>query len=109
LHQGNKLPFSLYLEIGWCDDYMILCRKPVDGEPSKAAEQQPVNVQTTPSLAVASAPPPSTGTSLTHYSNADARSSTQRILRYLESLKDAEADWEGNISIFTALGYSFFC
>jgi hypothetical protein len=74
---------------------MIICRKSTDGEPSKAVEQQPVNVQTTPSLTVVSASPPLAGACLMACSNVDARSSTQQILRYLESLKDAEADQEG--------------
>jgi hypothetical protein len=40
-------------------------------------------------------------------SNVDARSSTQQILRYLESLKDVEADQEGIRFSFTALGCLF--
>jgi hypothetical protein len=65
---------------------VIIYRKSIDGEPSKAAEQQQVNVQMTPSLVVVSASPPLVGTGLTACSNADARSSTQRILQYMESL-----------------------
>jgi hypothetical protein len=54
---------------------MIIYRKSTYGEPSKAVEQQPVNVHTTPSLVVVSASPPLAGTGLTAYSNGDARSS----------------------------------
>jgi hypothetical protein len=52
---------------------MIICRKTTDSESSKAVEQQPINVQMTPSLAVASAPPSVAGTGLTTCPNADAR------------------------------------
>jgi hypothetical protein len=59
-------------------------------------------------MAAASVPPPLVGAGLTACSNADARSSAQRILWYLESLKDVEADREGNMSSFATLGYLFF-
>jgi hypothetical protein len=59
-------------------------------------------------MVVASAPPPLAGASLTTCSNADAMSSAQWILQYLESLKDTEVDQEGNMSSFTASGYLFF-
>jgi hypothetical protein len=81
---------------------MIIYRKSTDGEPSKAADQQPVNVQLTPSLAVVYVSLLLAGTCLTACSNADVMSSTQRILQYLESLKDAKADREGNRSSFIA-------
>jgi hypothetical protein len=42
-------------------------------------------------------------------SNANDMSSAQQILLYLESLRDVEANWVGNMSSFTALGYLFFC
>jgi hypothetical protein len=42
------------------------------------------------------------GTGLTVYSNAEARHSTQRVLHYMESLKDVEADREGTHSSFAA-------
>jgi hypothetical protein len=86
---------------------VIIRRKSTDGKPSKDAEQQPVIAQTTPSLAVVSTPPPLAGTGLMACSNAEARSSAQWILRYLESLEDAEADREGNMLSFTTLGCSF--
>jgi hypothetical protein len=42
------------------------------------------------------------------YSNADARHCARRVLQYVESLKDAEADWDGNKSSFIAPGYLLF-
>jgi hypothetical protein len=61
----------------------------------------------TPSLAVVSASLPLVGVGLMTCSNVDARSSTQQILQYLESLKDVEADQEGIRFSFTALGCLF--
>jgi hypothetical protein len=55
-------------------------------------------------MAAASIPPPVVGTSLTACSNANAGHYTQRVLQYVESLKDAEADRDGNKFSFTALG-----
>jgi hypothetical protein len=75
---------------------MLLCRTSDTDEPSKAAEQKPVNVLATSSRAAALAPPPLVGAGLMACSYNNARSSAQRVLRYLESLKDAEADREGN-------------
>jgi hypothetical protein len=66
-------------------------------------------VLATSSLAAASAPPPLVGTGLTTCSNVDAMSFAQRILQYLESLKDAGDDREGNMPSFTASRYLFFC
>jgi hypothetical protein len=40
--------------------------------------------------------PPLVGAGLVACTYNNTRSSTQRVLRYLESLKDAEADREGN-------------
>jgi hypothetical protein len=54
-------------------------RKSTDSEPSKAAEQQPVIMQMTPSLAAVSTPPPLAEIGLTTCSNANARSSAQQI------------------------------
>jgi hypothetical protein len=68
---------------------MIIYKKSAKSEPSKAAEQQPVNVQTTPSMAAASVPLPAARTGLTTCSNADARHATLWILQYVECLKDA--------------------
>jgi hypothetical protein len=88
---------------------VIICRKSTDGKPSKAADQQPANVQATHSLAIVSASPPLVGAGLAACSNADARSSTQWILQYLESLKDVEADRKGIRFSFAALGCTFLC
>jgi hypothetical protein len=63
----------------------------------------------TPSLVVASVPPPLVRTGLKTSSTAEVRSSAQQILWYLETLKDVEADHEDNRSSFTASGYLFFC
>jgi hypothetical protein len=63
----------------------------------------------TSSMAAASAPPPSVGVGLMACSYNDARFSAQRVLQYLESLKDGEADREGNRSSFNASNYLFFC
>jgi hypothetical protein len=82
---------------------LINCRKSTEDKPPKADEQGPVNMQTTSSMAATSAPRPLAGAYLMACSNADARSSGQRVLQYLESMKDAEAEQEGNRSSFTAL------
>jgi RAB protein geranylgeranyltransferase component A len=42
------------------------------------------------------------GVGLTIRSNVETRDSAQRILEYLESLKDVEADQEGTCSSFAA-------
>jgi hypothetical protein len=55
-------------------------------------------VLATSSGATASAPPPLAGVGLTTCSYNDARHSIQWVLQYLESLKDAETDQEGNRS-----------
>jgi hypothetical protein len=61
-----------------------------------------------PSLADVSAPPPPlVGAGLTACSNANATSSAQQTLQYLESLKDVEADREGNRFSSVASGSSF--
>jgi hypothetical protein len=59
-------------------------------------------------MAAASAPSSLVGAGLTACSNADTRSSSQRIFQYLENLKDVETDREGNMSSFTASRYLFF-
>jgi hypothetical protein len=81
---------------------MLFCRTPDADEPSKATEQKSVNVLTTPSGASASTPPPLVGADLMVCSYNDTRSSAQWVLQYLESLKDAEANRQGNRSSFTA-------
>jgi hypothetical protein len=74
---------------------MIICRKSAKSAASKAAEQQPVIVQMTSSVAAASVPPPVVGIGLMACSNADAKHSSQWVLQYVESLKDAESEREG--------------
>jgi hypothetical protein len=71
---------------------MIARRKSSSDRPSKVAEQQPAAEQAISSVATASAPPPVGGTSLTIYSNTEAKHSTWRVLHYLESLKDVETE-----------------
>jgi hypothetical protein len=88
---------------------MIICKKPTKSESSKAAEHQPVITRITPYVAAASVPPPMAGTGLTACSSADARHCARRVLQYVQSLKDVEADLEGNKSPFTASGYLLFC
>jgi hypothetical protein len=78
---------------------VTICRKSTDGKLSKAAEQEPANVQMTPSMAVVSTPPQLVGASFTACSNVDARSSAQQIVWYLESLKDVEGDWKVSNSL----------
>jgi hypothetical protein len=87
---------------------LITCRKFTEDKSSKADELKPVDMQTISLLAAIFVPPPLAGAGLMACSNADAMSSAQRILQYLESLKDVEADREGNMSSFTTLGYLFF-
>jgi hypothetical protein len=79
---------------------MLFCRRSDANEPSKVAEQKMVNVLATASGAAISAPPPLVGASLMACSDNDAKHSSQRVLRYLESLKDVEADQKGNRSSF---------
>jgi hypothetical protein len=69
-------------------------------EPSKADEQQPINVLAISSGVASSTPPPSTRADLMACSYNDGRHSAQWVLQYLENLKDAEADGEGNRSSF---------
>jgi hypothetical protein len=83
-------------------DCVIVCRKSSEGRPSKTTEQQLFVKQTISSEAATSAPPLVGGTGLTVCSNAEARHSTQRVLQYLESLKDVETDREGTHSSFSA-------
>jgi hypothetical protein len=45
---------------------------------------------------------------LTACSNVEARHCAQRVLQYVESLKGAEANQEGNISFFTASSFWLF-
>jgi hypothetical protein len=52
--------------------------------------------------------PPLAGACLTTCTYNDAKSSAQRVLQYLESLKDAEANQEDNRSSFTTSCYLFF-
>jgi hypothetical protein len=87
---------------------LITHRKTIEDKPSKVDEQKPVDMQMVSFVVVASVPPPLAGACLTAYSNVDAMSFAQWILRYLESLKDAEADQEGNMSSSTSLGCLFF-
>jgi hypothetical protein len=77
-------------------DHMTICRKSTKSESSKATEQQLAGKQTISTVDVASISPPVVGSGLTIYSNAEARQSTRRVLQYLESLKNAEAEREGN-------------
>jgi hypothetical protein len=51
---------------------MIIYRKSAMSESSKAAKQQPVIEEVTPSVAAASVPPPAVRTCMTACSNADA-------------------------------------
>jgi hypothetical protein len=81
---------------------MIARWKSSSGGPSKAAEPQPAAEQAISSVVTPSTPPPVGGTDLTVYSNAEARHSTQRVLHYLESLKDVEADRKDTHSSFAA-------
>jgi hypothetical protein len=74
--------------------------KSTASKPSKVAKQKPVNMLVTSSGAATSAPPPLAGVGLTTCSYNDIRHSAQRVLRYLESMKDAEANREGNGSSF---------
>jgi hypothetical protein len=71
---------------------MVICMKLTKSRSSKAAEQHPVIMQITPSVAVASVLPPLVGTSLTTCSNADVRHCARWVLQYVESLKDANVD-----------------
>jgi hypothetical protein len=87
---------------------MIICRKPDKSESSKAAKQQSAIVHITSLVVAASIPPPVVGTSLTACSNANARHCAQRILQYLESLKDTKANQEGNQCSFTASSFWIF-
>jgi hypothetical protein len=65
-------------------------------------------MQTTSSMVVASVPHLAVGTGLTDCSSADARHSAQWVLQYVESLKNVEAEREGNKSSCTTLGNLFF-
>jgi hypothetical protein len=87
---------------------MIICRKSAKSELSKATEQQPIIMQTTSSMVVASVPHLAVGTGLTDCSTAVARHSAQWVLQYVESLKNVEAEREGNKSSCTTLGNLFF-
>jgi hypothetical protein len=87
---------------------LITHRKTIEDKPSKLDEQKPVDMQMVSFVVVASVPPPLAGACLTAYSNVDTMSFAQWILRYLESLKDAEADQEGNMSSSTSSGCLFF-
>jgi hypothetical protein len=71
---------------------------------SKHADQRSAVVETAPSVATVSDPSPLVGTGLIICSNAKARQCTQRVLQYLESLKNAETKLKGNLLFFTALG-----
>jgi hypothetical protein len=67
------------------------------GGPSTTAEHQLAAELAILFVAIASAPPPMGGTCLMVCSNAEARHSAQRIVQYLENLKDVEVDREGII------------
>jgi hypothetical protein len=71
---------------------MVTCMKLTKSRLSKAAEQHPVIMQITPSVAAASVLPPVVGTSLMTCSNADAKHCARWVLQYVESLKDAKVD-----------------
>jgi hypothetical protein len=86
-------------------DYMAICRKSTKSESSNAVARQPVGKQTILSVTAASVPPHVVGIGLTICSNAEARQPTQRVLQYLESLKNADVEQEGNQFIFTTSGY----
>jgi hypothetical protein len=86
---------------------VLYCRTPSAGETSRATEQKHVVVLATFSAITVSAPPP-TGAGLTACTYNDVGSSAQRVLRYLENLKDVEADREGNKS-FNAPCFLLFC
>jgi hypothetical protein len=83
-----------------CADCITARRKSSLGRPSKAVELQPTAKQAT-SYAATSSAPPMGGTCLTVCSNAEARHFTQRVLHYLESLKDVKIEREGTRSSFT--------
>jgi hypothetical protein len=87
---------------------MIIYKKPTKSESSKAAEHQPVITHITPYVLAASILHPVAGTCLMACSNADARHCARWILQYVESLKDAEADQEGNKYSFTVSRYLLF-
>jgi hypothetical protein len=86
-------------------DHMTVYRKFSKSGSSKDVKQQLATVQTSPSVAAASAPPLVVGIGLMIYSNVEARHSIRWVLQYLESLKDAEADREGNRSSFTSSSF----
>jgi hypothetical protein len=75
---------------------VIAHRKSSTGGPSKATEQQLAVEQVISYVATASAPLV-WGTCLSVCSNTKARHSAQRVVQYLENLKDVEADREGTI------------
>jgi hypothetical protein len=74
---------------------VIARRKSSEGGPSKTAKQQLAAKHAISSVATAYAPPPAGGTGLMACSNAEARHSTQRVVQYLENMKDVEAGREG--------------
>jgi hypothetical protein len=86
-------------------DCMIFYGKSTKSRLLKATEQRSAIVQTTPSTVAISAPPPMVGTGLMIFSNAEASQSTRQVLQYLEILKDAKAEREGNQCSFTTSGY----
>jgi hypothetical protein len=81
---------------------MITQRKSSSSGLSKAIEPQLATEKAISSVATASAPPLVGGPCLTVCSNTEVRHSTQRVIHYLESLKDVEADREGTHSSFAA-------
>jgi hypothetical protein len=85
--------------------HITICRKSTKSESSKVAEQHPAGNQTISPVAATSIPPPMVGTGLVICLNAEARHSTRQILQCLESVKDAEADREGNRSVFNASSF----
>jgi hypothetical protein len=88
---------------------VLYYRTPDANDSSKAAEQKPVDVLVTSSVATTSAPPPLAGPGLMACTYNDAMSSTQSVLLYLESLKDVKAGQKGNRLSLTASNYLFFC
>jgi hypothetical protein len=93
--------FNCYCKVDLHTNLMIARRKSSLGGPPKATEPQPPIEQAISSVATAYAPLSVGGTGLTVCINVETRHSTQRVLHYLESLKDMETEREGTQSSFT--------
>jgi hypothetical protein len=94
--------FNCYCKVDLHADCMNDRRKSSPCGPPKATEPQPPNEQIIPSVATASAPSSTGGTCMTVCTNVEATHSTQRVLHYLESLKDVETERAGTRSSFAA-------